>query len=520
MARRIPIALVTVALFYAPAATAQTVSPSILVQYSFDDNVLDTGPDTFAVFQKAKGSVRLHTQNRLSGYHSIEIRDVAGDHDFPELQGYFAPRSRGKLFLHFAFMTTNAAEEFNIALAGPEWFTLRQNGIGFWLKAIEGYLCHYSDSIPKKLFAIRPFVWYIVNAAYDVDAGTYDLTIHEEGQLQPVVSLDGQANAPNQAGSTVDKFSFIGDAGTDDSNVVYYVDDVIVGVDRSVTQIPFVAPGRRRLFVDYWDDQQRAFYGQPRALPVTDLTDFGIGSSEFAALQTAGLWDLLRRIIAGELETIPGETSDENRRLLEAVVAWRKGVAALHAGNHSMAFSSFEKARALVPNGKVYAMNSVLASAALADWGQVDARLREIYPDWRDDMRFPAALAMIGMARQDLESAEQLLRESTEEPLTEQYFYALLWQKKFSQAEQFGQRMVERSRESGKPFSGWLERLGDAAFMVGDFNSALQKYEESSELDRGRIPARIFLKLSDVYFRLGDLDRERHYREMIYGRLN
>ena len=134
MARRIPIALVVLFWLLPRTVSAQTSSPSILVQYSFDDNALDTGPDTFTVFQKAKGSVRLTTQNRFSGYRSIEIRDVAGDKDFPELQGYFPLRTRGKLFLHFALMTTNPAEEFNIALAGPEWFTLRRNGIGFWLK--------------------------------------------------------------------------------------------------------------------------------------------------------------------------------------------------------------------------------------------------------------------------------------------------------------------------------------------------------------------------------------------------
>src|SRR5262245_21030474 len=259
MARRLPLALVIVCLrlaALAPTVSGQT-SPSVLVQYSFDDNSLESGPDTFAVFQKAKGSVHLTTDNRFSGYRSIEIRDVAGDKDFPELQGYFQLRTHGKVFAHFALMTTNPDEEFNIALAGPEWFELRKNGIGFWLKTIDGYLCHSSDSIPKKLFAIRPFAWYVVNVAYAIDAGTYDLVVFEEGQQDPVIFLQGEANAAKQPGSAVDKFSFIGDTGADESNVIYYVDDVIVGVDESVTQLPFVAPGRRKLFVDYWNDYQR-----------------------------------------------------------------------------------------------------------------------------------------------------------------------------------------------------------------------------------------------------------------------
>src|SRR5262245_12213842 len=218
MARRLPLALVIVCLrlaALAPTVSGQT-SPSVLVQYSFDDNSLESGPDTFAVFQKAKGSVRLTTQNRFSGYRSIEIRDVAGDKDFPELQGYFSPRTHGKVFAHFAMMITDPADELNIALAGPEWFSLRKNGIGFWLKTIDGYLCHYSDSIPKKLFAVRPFVWYVANVVYDIDAGVYDLVIYEENQQKPLLSLTRQPNAANQPGSAVDKFSFIGDAGTDE----------------------------------------------------------------------------------------------------------------------------------------------------------------------------------------------------------------------------------------------------------------------------------------------------------------
>ena len=160
---------------------------------------LATGPDTFAVFARSRGTVRLSGTNKLSGYRSVEIRDVAGDGDFPELQGYFAPRSKGKLFLHFAFMTATPYEEFNIALAGPQWFNLRKDGIGFWLKTREGYLCQVSDSMPKKLFLLEPFVWYAVNTVYDIDQGSYDLVIQKEGLEKPIVSLERQANGPNQA---------------------------------------------------------------------------------------------------------------------------------------------------------------------------------------------------------------------------------------------------------------------------------------------------------------------------------
>jgi hypothetical protein len=230
-----------------PAAAAP--SP-ILVSYSFDDGKTDTGPDTFSVFRNAHGNVQLSSTFRASGYQSVEIRDVAGDRDFPELQGYFPERRNGWLVLHFALLVTDPGEELNIALAGPQWFGLRKDGISFWLLTRDGHLLHVSDSIPKKLLRLKPFTWYGIDADYDVERGRYDLRIFEEGLDEPVVSLKSQLNAPAQPGSAVSVFSFIGDQGKDVSNVVYYVDDVVLATDRAIKLPPFVAPGRRQFLAD------------------------------------------------------------------------------------------------------------------------------------------------------------------------------------------------------------------------------------------------------------------------------
>ena len=243
MARRVSIALVALAAVCLPAEQARAQAPSILAQYSFDDSVVETGPDTFAIFQNARGSVRLSWSDHFSGYRSIEIRDVSGDGDFPELQGYFPLRSHGTIYLHFALMITNPDQELNIALAGPEGFAPRLNGIGFWLKTLDGYLCQYSDSMPKKLFMPQPFAWYVVDAAYDIDRGAYDLTVHQNGVTKPVVSLKDQFNPAKQPGSSVDKFSFIGDPGNNQSNVVYYVDDVVDQRGRGGAGVPIRGAG-------------------------------------------------------------------------------------------------------------------------------------------------------------------------------------------------------------------------------------------------------------------------------------
>jgi tetratricopeptide (TPR) repeat protein len=540
------------------AASAQSGASNILVSYSFDDGQLATGPDTFAVFAKSRGTVRLNSANKLSGYRSVEIRDVAGDGDFPELQGYFAPRSKGKLFLHFAFMTATPDEELNIALAGPQWFNLRKDGIGFWLKTREGHLCQVSDSMPKKLFLLEPFVWYAVNAVYDIDQGSYDLVIYKEGLDKPIVSLESQPNGPNQAGSTVDKFSFIGDTGEDKSNVTYYVDDVVVGIDESIVRLPFVAPGRKKLFIDYWSEAQRARHSQPGPVEAIDLADFGIRQKEIEALKAAGLWESLLLLINGQPVSSDAlrQGSGEVRQLLQGVALWSEGMKALREKKAAHALKLFDQAVALVPSAKIYAMNAVLSLVALQEWGAVDERLSRIYGDWQDDVRFVPSMAAIGLARQRLDEAEQWLQNPAEQIpdqlgqdllrrlrsgamspdllqqlkarfpdnwddyikdvlVAEQYFLVLLWKNQAAAAERFAQRMADRYEALGIPSSRWYERMGDAAFFLGNFTIALQHYEKGlrgHEQNPG-----ILVKLSDVYFRLGDLENERLYREKIYG---
>jgi hypothetical protein len=491
--------------------------PAALVSYSFDDDLLDTGPDAFSVFQLGQGSVKLSTLYRFSGYRSVEIRDVAGDRSFPELQGYFPVRSKGKLYFHFAMMTTDAGEELNIALAGPQWFKLRKDGIAFWLKTANGYLMAISDSMPKKLFPIRAFVWYVVDATYDIDAGTYDLRIRQEGLETPVAEVRGESNAASQPGSQVDKFSFIGDHDTDASNVVYYVDDVLVGVDKAIVLQPFVAPGRRKLFVDYWNSARRARAGKPAPLPIMSLVDLGIGSAETMVLRQDGADELLGQIFSGRLSQVPDELHASSRTILQSVIAWRGGARALTAGDAELALAQFDRASELSPSAPLFQMDAVMALAHLARWDEVDRRLAGIRPQWRDDPRLPATLAIIGLARGDMDAVERQLRQNAESNglMAEQYFLTLMWKGDSARAETFAGAMLARGPDSER--SLWRERLGDAAFLTGNLQRARDCYEAS--LAEHSHPASVWLKLSDVYFKLGDLEKERTFRERVYGGL-
>lgn len=490
--------------------------PAPLVSYSFDDERIEAGPDTFAVFQKGQGAVTLSTLNRFSGYRAVELRDVPGDGTFPELQGYFPRRTSGKLYLHFALMTTDPAEELNIALAGPQWSALRKHGIGFWLKTSGGYLTAISDSRPKRLFPMRGFVWYVADIVYGVDTGTYDLTIRQEGVGEPVVEQHGQPNAPNQAGSHVDKFSFIGDHTADESKVVYFVDDIVVSVDEPVAPAAFAAPGRRKLFVDYWNEARRAQARRPAPLPVMKLEDLGIGTAEMDLLRRERADEMLQRMLAGRAAAAPEQLTEPSRGLLQAVAEWRAGNAALSSGEARAALAHFDRASALVPTASLYKMNSVMALTHLERWDEVDRRLAEAAADWRADSRLPVALVRIGLARGDLDGVERQLRQGAEANgmMAEQYFLVLLWRGETGRAERFAEAM---GAADGRGRQFWQERLGDAAFLAGDVARARVRYEAALDGNAWRGP--IWSKLSDVYFKLGDLAKEREFRELVYGTL-
>lgn len=568
MARRIPrqpVALAILSLWCAaPAAAAGT--GSVLASYSFEDAVA-TGPDTFAIFQGARhvgtgqGRVSLSTAFHVSGYRSVEIKDVAGDGDFPELQGYFPARHAGRLFFHFAFLTTDAKEELNIVLAGPRFFEVEKDGIAFWLATREGRLVHVSDSIPKKLFAVEAFVWYAVDVVYDIPAGSYALTIRREGQDAPLVALRDQPNAARQAGSAVDKFSFVG-APYGESNVVYYVDDVVIGTDESVTQLPFVAPGRRKLFVDLFAEYQKQLRERPRCLPLTGPDDVGLSSSDLADLAREGLLDRVRGLLAGESGTLAEAvraTASRWQPVFAAVAQWNAGCQALDGGDARRAFPHFEKASALVPAGKAFRLSTVLALAAMKRFGEADERLLLLADD-RDDPRYAVVSAYVGLARGDLDQAEAWLRDPAsrvldrdanpllalfrkavpadllsslraqlgaafpglleETLLAEQYYYVQLWKGQYDAARDYALRMGERLRRAGLPATVWSERAGDAAFYRRDLSEARQLYEDAirGEKDNGVLMA-LYLKLADIAHLTGDLETERALREHYYGAL-
>jgi hypothetical protein len=514
---------------------------SVLAGYSFEDDVA-TGPDTFAIWRGARGHVVLSRAVHQSGGRSVELRDVPGDGDFPELQGYFAARRSGRLYFHFALLTTDPGQELNVALAGPRSFQMDADGIAVWLATRDGWLVHVSDSIPKKLFRPDAFVWYGVDVAYSVDAGRYALRIRREGEEAPLVDLRGQPNATSRPGSAVDKFSFVGAPFTDRSSVTYYVDDVVIGTDEAVLQTPFAAPGRRRLFVEQFLDMRRRLDESPRCLPPLEPADIGlVEAMAGGAPGEEDLGFLDRALAAGASGGAPFPAQVEPGRVgasgsapgpLGAVRAWRDGCVALELADPASGLAAFDRALELAPRARLFALSRVLALAALDRIEEADVQLAELAPSWREDPRYVAASAFVGLRRGDLDRAEDVLHDAAlrvldrdaspgrleETQLAEQYFHVQLWQGRYDLARDYARVMAERHARAGASGAVWVEREGDAAFLERDLALARELYTEA-----GRDPELrtwIDLKLADVAFLEGDVEGERILREKHYGALH
>ncbi len=236
---------------YASLAFAVVAERGDLVSYSFDDGRVETGPDTFIVFEHAKGRVDLSEDFYFTPYESVVIEDVPGNGAFPELQGFFPQVDDGKLFVQFYLMPTQRDQELNVALAGSVWFNVEPQGIALWLIFRDGMIQHVSDWIPQVLVPrFEPFQWYRFDVVYDVGRGTYDISVGIADE-PPFVSLRHQPNAPGSPGSGVGIFSFIGDL-RDRSSVRYYIDSLNIGRNDIFARKPgaSAAPAPRRSLVD------------------------------------------------------------------------------------------------------------------------------------------------------------------------------------------------------------------------------------------------------------------------------
>jgi hypothetical protein len=559
-----PALLLLAALLAIPCAGHAAAEP-FLVRYSFDDGLVATGPDTFTVYRYAKGSVQLSTAFHVSGYRSLEIRDVVGDGDFPELQGYFPERRDGRLFLHFALLVTDPGQELNAVLAGPGGFHPGKDGIAFWLTVREGVLRQVSDSIPKRLLPLKAFTWYAIDVDYDVARGVYDLRVAEEGQKEPAISLQEQPNAAALAGTAVNVFSFIGDLA-DRSNVDYFVDDFVLGSlgsDAGAARPAFVAPGRRKFFVDSYTEEASELHrlrkpGSPLSCPpVLALDEVGLSPRDLLEARAAGRLEAL----AALLSTGPAAGRAFTAPRLAPVWLWKTGCAALAGGRAAEALAAFETAARQSPQAPLFGLSRLLALTALKRLNEADDLLVDLHARWRDDPRYALASALLALQRQSpnggADEARSWLDPAALETLrgeipvarlaggdwspgvlaalqsadpagwkrwratalaAEQSFYLALLDGRPDEARDFALQIARRLAAVQAPAGEWLERAGDAAFARRELDEARQLYGQARAA--GAPERSVLLKLSDVAFLLGDLATEKALRERYYGSLD
>lgn len=395
---------------------------------------------------------------------------------------------------------------------------------------------------------------------YDVARGRYDLRVTEEGNPKPVVSLKNQPNGSNQPGAAVDIFSFIGDLA-DRSNVVYYLDDFVLASDRDAERPSFVAPGRRKLFVDLFAEQASLFKrlrqpGSPLACPpVLDLKEAGLSSQDVSELRSAGRLEALGALLDPGAQAIGVDSSAPPK--LRAISRWKSGCDSLAAGKAEDALAAFEDALVQTPDAAIFDLSRLLALVALKRWQDVDDRLVALHTRWRDDPRYALVSALAGAQRGDLDEARAWLDPVAAEALrkapslgrlaggdwseevftalkagapedwqrwralslaTEQHFHLALLDGRTAEARDYALQMAKRLVAIGAPAAGWLERAGDAAFARRDLDEARQLYGEAKAAGGRETP--ILLKLADVHFLLGDLEVEKALREKFYGSLD
>jgi hypothetical protein len=331
---------------------------------------------------------------------------------------------------------------------------------------------------------------------------------------------------------------------------------VMIATDDRVRQRPFVAPGRRKLFLDWFAEYEKKQREKPGCLPVLGALDLGLTEEDTQALAKQGLIGGLEDLIAGTNgDLAPGLRATPR---LEAVALWSAGCRALDAGRGQDALRDFERAAELAPGGRLYPLSAVLALVRLRRFAEADERIGLVYSEWRDDPRYAVVSALVGSARGDLDKAEAWLRDPAERALlgggnallrdlrggrlspdvlarlkkempeewqqrltealvSEQYYYVLLWRGRYDAARDYALRMADRYRALSLPVWDWQERAADGAFYGKGFDEARGLYEGILEVESRWS---VILKLSDLAFFTGDLEGERALRQQYWGVLD
>lgn len=541
---------VLIALLLVLSATASGAD----VRYDFESINIDSGPDTFQLFEHGDVNVSINSYYAYRGNRSLHLQDKSNSKSFPEFQGYFPNQTQGKLQLSFALMTPDLNEKFNIALAGQGHFYMVENGLGFWLFNDNGVLRHMSDGIAKKVVKLVAYQWYWFDIELDLDRGEYQLFVADEFG-ETLVSLSNQVHPTSRANSGLNKYSFIGDL-EDTGNANFFIDEFSLRTSQTTADRGFVAPGRRSLFIDQWHELNKKSAQIDYCLPATIPYDF-IQLQDQASLDILKAnTDLLKALISNPKET-DYNAARQAGDVFSGMADWAQGCQMLKQKNYSAAVITLEKAQAALGDVPAVQLALAMAYARAGDVYNAQSVLRYGQSVWPNDTRWTVAAAAVGFISDDVAlvnnalatvvnnltysksdtlalmenigwvfapaarvlSRQQVWDERTKIfILLEQHYFALLWQQQYVQALGYANQLIEQLAKYDINSPLWLERAADAAFLQGDLSSAETAYLNILKTDENKISA--LQKLADVYFLQGNAQQERVLRESLFGVLD
>jgi len=372
---------------------------------------------------------------------------------------------------------------------------------------------------------------------------------------QELSKLSKQLHPSNAKRSSLEKYSFIGDLG-DQGNANFYIDEVILSTEYADSPEPLIAPGRRALFLDQWDAYHKQLENLNHCLPPKLPYDFiDIYNTQGVATLQANTEALRSLLYSPTLKAL--SNFEHKDVLISGIAKWAEGCAHLKSGDLDQAIKALQNAQSLIGNSPAPQMALALAYSKAEQAYAAQALISTSQAQWPDDVRWPVLSAALGFMSGRLHDSEAALRivaksieldsekalrtmqnldwltmpaagiirselvwnEETEGFLVaEQYYFSLLWQNKYIEAEDYAEDIVTLLKGFNLKSALWYERVGDAALFARRLSKAEGEYKKALSAQNLRLSS--LQKLADVYFLKERPEDERKIRESIYGALN
>jgi len=209
---------------------------------------------------------------------------------------------------------------------------------------------------------------------------------------ETIVRLENQTISAKTTLSSVNQYSFIGDL-KDKSNTQYYVDDIKIIASHSKAPLPFIAPGRKKFFVDIWSDYYFNAQQELRCLPSFTLEDFGFSPDELLEIrfnlsdQIEELLEIKNNHPTNAKDKTPQKPSKNNRvyvPLLKEVEAWQAGCQLLENNQVNMALENFKQAYEQRPESIAYQLSFALGLFASGNDSDAYLQIAQFQNDARN----------------------------------------------------------------------------------------------------------------------------------------